>query len=140
MLRPCDPYAYCTVTNQFYNGGISACIWMPLPVNANVPAVNAARASLLSLYPPTFNMTLQGGAVAAVPTATTVNQCVGGPTFGTPNGMAACSYLTPSTSPSYFWLANPWFNGRFTAFDLRNTNATNAGTVYWSDPIPSCQF
>ncbi|GLC45873.1 hypothetical protein PLESTM_001795500 [Pleodorina starrii] len=138
VLRPCNPYAFCTLSNQFYNN-VSACVWMPLPNQASAAAINAAKATLLSLYPPTFNMTLPGGAVAAVPTATPVNDC-GGKNLKLNNGVAVCSYLTPSTSSGYFWLANPWFNSRFTAFDLRNTNASYAGTVHWSDPIASCQF
>ncbi|WIA17710.1 hypothetical protein OEZ85_009227 [Tetradesmus obliquus] len=58
--------------------------------------------------------------------------------------VAVCSYVQ-GASPvgGYFWLAGPWFMGRFVQFDSSAPAAgfpESTGTVYWSDPISSCSF
>ena len=105
--------------------------------------VNAAARLLLSMYPASIDITVQGGAVAKVPTAFQVNLCNGRHNLQTP-GVAVCSYVQSSgNSSSYFWLAGPWFFGRFVQFDSSAPAAgypQSSGTVYWSEQLNSCAF
>ncbi|WIA21666.1 hypothetical protein OEZ85_000838 [Tetradesmus obliquus] len=58
--------------------------------------------------------------------------------------VAVCPYFVcASFDGGYFWLARPWFAGRFVQFDSSAPAAgypSSTGTVYWSDPISSCAF
>jgi len=121
-----------------------SCLQIKLPEDSSSSARVAARRVLESLYPRTIKIKLAGGAVARLPTAFTLNMCGGEDT--TDNlGVAVCSYMQSpgSTSSSYFWLAGPWFMGRFVQFDASSKMSgfpDSTGTVSWSDPISSCNF
>lgn len=59
----------------------------------------------------------QGGAVAQLPTGFALSDCAG-TGFNQAQGVAACSYLRgppAGLTGDTFWLAGPWFTGRFCA-------------------------
>jgi hypothetical protein len=111
--------------------------WSPL-------LISKAKALLASMYPASIDIQLQGGAVAKLPTAFPLSVC-GGTDNRMTTAVAVCSYVqvTPPNAGNYFWLAGPWFMGRFVQFDSSAPAAgypNSTGTVYWSDPISSCKF
>ena len=97
----------------------------------------AAATTLLSLFPPSINITVQGGGVVALPSAIIVNDCEGSQT----TSVAVCSFVSSATSGD-FWLASPWFNNRFVLMDMRAPNPDyegSVGTIYWG-PVSECNF
>jgi hypothetical protein len=99
-----------------------------------------ATTLLLSMYP-SINITLQGSAVAEIPTAMDLKLCDGD--TGT-LGVAVCSYVQPAPEADQgFGLGAPWFTGRFVQFNVSGPApgfADSVGKVMWSDPINSCMF
>lgn len=105
--------------------------------------INKAKSVLRAVYPSAIKITLQGGAVAELPTVFDVNLCSGVDNTDT-DGVAVCSYIqsAPSNDPK-FVLSAPWFTGRFVQFDLTGPAANypdSVGTINWSDPLASCWF
>ena len=130
VLSICGSNFYMNSNNVPYP---NACNMMSVKSEGDVAA---AKATLLSLYPPSINITLQGGGIAVLPTAITVNNCKGTAT----DFVAVCSFVSPG---DVFWLASPWFNNRFTVFDMRAPNrafAGSVGTMHWSSNISACDF
>ena len=118
------------------NPAPNVCNMIQLSSDAPENVIEDVERVLLSLFPPSINITMEGGAVAALPTATIVNDCQGSVT----KSVTVCSYVSPGP---VFWLASPWFNNRFTLFDARKPNPQfngSFGTMYWSDTISGCSF
>lgn len=119
-----------------------ACFQITMPGSSSAAMQRRAKA-LASMYPASIDITLEGGAVAQLPTAFPLSACSGSRNTAT-TAVAVCSYVQ-GASPvgGYFWLAGPWFMGRFVQFDSSAPAAgfpESTGTVYWSDPISSCSF
>jgi hypothetical protein len=116
-----------------------------MPRNSSPAMLRRAKALLASMYPASINITMQGGAVAQLPTAFPLSICSGSRNTAT-SAVAVCSYVqgaSAEVSGGYFWLAGPWFMGCFVRFDSSAPAAgypSSTGTVYWSDPISSCAF
>jgi hypothetical protein len=120
-----------------------ACLQITMPRSSSTALQARAKALLSSMYPASINITLQGGAVAQLPTAFPLCVCSGSRSTAT-TAVAVCSYVQgASPDGGYFWLAGPWFMGRFVQFDSSGPAAgfpDSTGTVSWSDPISSCAF
>lgn len=124
-----------------------ACQRIALPAGSSPTTLAAAKRVLLGMYPPSIDIQLQGGAVAQLPAAFALNDCVGAPRFTKNAGVAVCSYVRPpppgTGGQDYFWVAGPWFHGRFVQFDLGGmhpTVASPSGVVRFSGPLAACNF
>jgi hypothetical protein len=114
-----------------------------MPSSSSAAMLRRAKFLLSSMYPASINITLEGGTVAQLPTAFPLSVCSGSCSTAT-TAVAVCSYVQGANPDTpYFWLAGPWFMGRFVQFDSSAPAAgypSSTGTVYWSDPISSCAF
>lgn len=121
---------------------LHSCLQISLPEHSSPSVRIAARRVLASLYAPTIRIRPAGGGIVKLPTAFTLNLCSGAD-YSETSGVAVCSYLQSAGNTPYFWLAGPWFTGRFVQFDLSSFMAGypgSTGTVLWSDTITSCEF
>ncbi|KAI7839555.1 hypothetical protein COHA_006682 [Chlorella ohadii] len=134
-ITSCDAASFCGHSTPTGNDAAYACQSIALPADAPAGTLAAAQQALLSMYPPSVDVLLQGGATAAIPGAVLVNDCTG-PDYSQTSGVAACSYIRGPVGDmgQNFWAASPFFTGRFVQF-----NATG-GIMRFSDPIPSCDF
>ncbi|PRW05907.1 hypothetical protein C2E21_9413 isoform A [Chlorella sorokiniana] len=128
--------------------GAHACQYIALPSNATAVHRVAARNALLSMYPPSIDIQLEGGAIAPLPAAFAVNDCQGSG-YTSQAGVAVCSYVQAPPAGTgggagYFWVAGPWFTSRFVQFDLSPSPpefpTATAGVIRFSNTIASCAF
>lgn len=145
VIQKC-PNVQTVCGDNILSTALHSCLQISLPEDTHFSVRQAAQQVLNALYPKAVKITVQGGAVASLPTAFGLNLCTG-KNFDNTAGVAVCSYIQPPNIPSettgYFWLAGPWFHGRFVQFDASGPMQgypASTGTVAWSDVLSSCQF
>lgn len=144
-ITSCDAKLFCGSNTP---PGDQACQYIALPSNATAVHRVAARNALLSMYPPSIDVQLEGGAIAPLPAAFALNDCQGSG-YTQQAGVAVCSYVQAPPAGSggsvgYFWVAGPWFTSRFVQFDLSPSPPefpqSTAGVIRFSNTITSCAF
>lgn len=144
VIQKC-PVVSAVCGDNILSSALHSCLQIEFPTDAPNAERQAARKVLASLYPASIQIKPQGGGIVKLATAFPLNLC-SGKNFANTEGIAVCSYIQPPNIPSasYFWLAGPFFHGRFVQFEASGPMAgypESVGTISWSNsPIDSCQF
>ncbi|PRW44397.1 ervatamin-B-like isoform X2 [Chlorella sorokiniana] len=76
-IAPCNASTFCGHSTPSGSEAGYACQSIQLPADASADTLAAAQQALLSMYPPSVDVLLKGGATAGIPGAVLVNDCKG---------------------------------------------------------------